>query len=123
MDNRECILVLVKDSGESPRGKHLVFKARRLTGQDSETHFFRTSPEGVLEKVFVLRGKYDDQGKPVRGSAVVTSLDIDSPDVKARLQRELDFWLYGKGRKQAKPAGKVPAASAEKASAQGKSAQ
>ncbi|MBI5210253.1 MAG: hypothetical protein HY927_09815 [Elusimicrobia bacterium] len=98
--NRTCVVVMEKSPEGKTAAKHLVFMNMKRSDHGSEGYGFRTSPEGVLEKAFVQRGKYDDQGKPVRGSAAVTPLDIGLPDVKARLQRELDFWLHGKGRKK-----------------------
>jgi hypothetical protein len=77
-----------------------ILQTTRLFSGSSEHYVFRVSPDETLEKAFVSRGKRDIDNRPIRGSAVVTPLNINSPTVKKRLQHELDFWLRQAYRKQ-----------------------
>ena len=69
----------------------LVFINVRESSNDIEKYNFIVSLDGSLEKASIAHAK-----SGAEGSSVHSKLDITSPDVKKRLQHELNFWLYGK---------------------------
>lgn len=93
-----CSVLLEKSSEGIEIPTKLLFQARLQSGRDSTTYHLKTDLEGRLEKAEVNHGKLDEEGKPIRGSAVNATafLDIDSPEAKSRLKHELDLWLLGK---------------------------
>lgn len=107
--NRSCAVVGQEPAGHGFKPVCLVFLAQSLNGLDGESHYFRVAPDGSLETSFISRMKFDESGKPVRGSGVKTDLDVNAPETKALLQHELDFWLKGKYRKKPTAAKTAPA--------------
>lgn len=99
-----CILVYENDAATTtPKPVCFYILKRRETPQEAESHYYRMSLSGELEKAVLSRGKKDASGKPVRGSGVKTDLDIQSPEVKKAFAAEfkvLRAWL----KKQKKPA-------------------
>lgn len=80
---------------------------------ESATHayYFKVNLDGKLLSAIRTSGKIEG-GKSVRGSGVKEDLDVNSPDVQSRFQKELDYWLSGKFRKHWKP--KAPVKTAQK---------
>lgn len=98
-DNLSHIGSLLVDKSDVTNAKpiKLVFTSIQESGSNVEEYKFIVSLNGTLEKAAISHAK-----AKVDGSAVFSVLDIDSPDVKKRLQHELDFWLYGKYHKDPK---------------------
>lgn len=67
-----------------------------------EAYLFRTDLVGDLKIVARIVGRID-QGREVEGSGVVSHPPLDSPEVRALFQHELDFWLKNAYRKPSKP--------------------
>lgn len=63
---------------------------RRLIGR-----YFKCDPRGTLQKATQIVSKLDDSGQVIRGSAVITQLDLASRATKKLFSKELDFWLSG----------------------------
>jgi hypothetical protein len=80
---------------ETKKPTHYLFLACRNQGTDSDCHWFRYSVKGKLDISFRNQGKNNADGTAVRGSAKITKLKPSAPDVKAKAQRELEFWLKG----------------------------
>lgn len=96
-----CSLVVEKSENGAIKPLNLIFTAVKTSGAvgaDVERHTFIVGLDGKLEKASITHGK-----AKVQGSAIYDALDIDSPNVKKRLQHELDFWFYGKYHKDPKP--------------------
>ncbi len=88
----------------------------KVSGQNKESRYFRLSLDGRLERVILGRSKLDENGKGIRGSAVNTDEDINSPEVKKALAAEmadLRQWL----KQQKKLVAKKATASAAKSGA------
>lgn len=84
--------------GRSPETREVkpigvVLRAGREWAENSEACWMRVSLDGTLEKVVLIHGKNDEQGKAIKGSAVVAHKDVASPEIKSRFRHEMDFWL------------------------------
>lgn len=95
---RLCAVGLEGDD-DSPKPAFIVFNWILKSPGESESFYVATDLKGQAKNGFVMTGKFEE-GKPVRGSAVTRILELDSPELKRRLGRELDFWLKGRGRKK-----------------------
>ena len=93
-------VVLDRSTEGSEKPVCLIVIGARL-GPETSSNYFRLTLEGKPALAFRFSGRNDENGRAVRGSGVKTDLDLNDPEVKASLQRELDFWLKGKGRKKA----------------------
>ncbi len=71
----------------------VVFATFRTRGLRTEGHDFRAALDGSLERAIVIAGANDEAGKAIKGSGVITKLDVADPKVQKRFQHELDFWL------------------------------
>lgn len=69
-----------------------IVKTKRA-GRDTATRYFRIDLNGKLEKVVLSQGKFDENGKVVRGSGVKFDQDIESTEVKKAFEAEMKFWL------------------------------
>lgn len=100
--------ILVDPSTTSMRTLCLVSRSiwKDVARSEGGTLLLRLSPQGVLERALETRSKYDTQGRQIQGWGVgkTVNLDINLPATKLLLQRELDFWLKGIGRKPNVPA-------------------
>lgn len=67
----------------------IVLEVSKRSTQDTEGKFYRLSLNGQLEQVIHAHGKIDENGKAVRGSAVNTTADINSPEVKKAFAAEM----------------------------------
>lgn len=107
-----CVDVLLDPSTTTPRVMHLVLRSdwKDIAKGEGKTLYLRLNGHGVLEKAFESPGKIDTQGRDIRGSGVGKTIDLDirAPQTKLLLQRELDFWLKGIGRKPKLPAAESP---------------
>ena len=112
---RDCMVVLEEtpQPGE-PKPICLLFLSKKYDSASSDSYWFRLWLDGTLERAFLARIRLDESGKVIRGSGVKTDLDVNDPETKALLQRELDFWLKGKYRHKtaAAPAAAAPVAAA-----------
>jgi hypothetical protein len=63
---------------------------RRLIGR-----YFKCDPRGTLQKATQIVSKLDENGQVIRGSAVITQLDLASRATKKLFSKELDFWVSG----------------------------
>lgn len=69
----------------------------------TDGYYFRTDLDGTLKAVARVVGKTDEQGEIIKGSGVVSHPPLDSPEVRALFQHELDFWLKNAYRKPSRP--------------------
>jgi hypothetical protein len=67
---------------------------RRLVGR-----YFKCDPRGTLQKATQIVSKLDENGQVIRGSAVITQLDLSSRSTRKLFSKELDFWLSGEYKK------------------------
>ncbi|MDD5305067.1 MAG: hypothetical protein PHS14_18365, partial [Elusimicrobia bacterium] len=81
----------------------------KRSGLDKETRYFRFDLNGKLDKIVLVRGKYDESGKVVRGSGVKFDQDINSPEVRKTFETEMNFWLKDWLKKQQKAPAKKEA--------------
>ncbi len=81
----------------------LVFAAKKTEADHFDLHLLRTDLSGHLERAILGIGKYDEQGKPIKGAGIIKPLDIKAKGTKSALRHELDFWLKGMYRKPAAP--------------------
>lgn len=75
-----------------------------LESRDLKILCFHLDGEGVLERGLETPGKVDAEGRPIEGSAFGNTVELDVREARTKLllQRELDFWLKGIGRKPKK---------------------
>jgi hypothetical protein len=114
---RECSIVYAdgSNSSKSPDKKKpfcVYFNKQVVSGKKSESYWYRLNLQGTLEKVAVIEGKYDENGKPVQGSGITVEKDIDSPEVLKAFKAEFSYWTKDWLKKQQKAA--APAESAAK---------
>ena len=99
-----CNLVM----SPSPDGSLVPSSAVFIDGYIDDTttfaYYYKVGLDGKLQAAIKTTGKREE-GKPVRGSGVKEDLDVNSPEVRSRFQKELDYWLSGKFRKHWKPKG------------------
>jgi len=69
------------------------FETGRDSAQTNETFYFLASTTGDLSRAILITGKFDAAGHSIKGSGVVTEREINSPEIQALFQHELDFWL------------------------------
>lgn len=105
-----CAVVYEESSEETQYpGKRpicIFLEVSKISGQDSTGRYYRLSLDGRLEKVLTTSGKNDENGKPVRGSAVSTDEDINSPEVKKAFAAEMADvrqWLKQQQRQKGPP--------------------
>lgn len=67
----------------------IFLSTAKLSGQESEGRYYKLSLDGHLERVALVRDKRDENGKGVRGSAVWTDVDVNSPEVKKAFAAEM----------------------------------
>jgi hypothetical protein len=96
-ERRECTIVFSESSQNNVQNteKHptcLYIQHKFVSGHDSEAIYYRLSLDGKLEHLTVSHSKYDDNGKPVPGSAVRSDRDINSPEVQKAFKAELNYW-------------------------------
>jgi len=106
-EKRGCFVVYEKITGNSAgadekRPECAYFAIYKRTGTERQARYFRIDLTGKLEKVVLSQGKYDSDGKVIRGSGVKTDLDINSPEVKKTFDAEMKFWLKDWLKKQQK---------------------
>lgn len=106
-----CNLVLSPSADGTMAPTSAVFIDGYLEDTASLAYYFKVGLDGKLQAAIKTSGKRAG-GKPVRGSGVKEDLDVNSPEVQSRFQKELDFWLSGKFRKHWKP--KAPVKTAQK---------
>lgn len=99
---KACSLVMKSEDGAEPTPMCAVITDGTFGSASIDGFYFKVGLDGSLLAAFKTNSKVSD-GKPVRGSGVKEDLDINSPEVKDRFQKELDFWLSGKFRKYWKP--------------------
>lgn len=106
-EKRGCFVVYEKITGstagaDQKRPECAYFAIYKRTGTERQARYFRIDLTGKLEKVVLSQGKYDADGKVIRGSGVKTDLDINSPEVKKTFEAEMKFWLKDWLKKQQK---------------------
>lgn len=74
---------------EGKRPICVFLEVPKPSGQESETRYYRLSLDGQLENVRLIRGKRDENGKAIRGSAIWTDEDVNSPEVKKAFEAEM----------------------------------
>ncbi|MCR4294259.1 MAG: hypothetical protein NUW21_01900 [Elusimicrobia bacterium] len=90
-----------------------VVKTKRF-GLEKHVQYFRLGLNGNLEKIVVMKGKYDESGKAVKGSGIVTNLDIASSEARKSFEAEMKFWLKDWLKKEQRNAAKKTADAATK---------
>lgn len=106
-----CDLVYVKaESGESVEPHCLVLMEFRKDGRDAISHHYRFDLTGHLVAAYIMRGRDDDSGKPIGGSAEYSPQDISNKETVDSAQKELKFWLSGEYKKYIAPAKPVTTA-------------
>ncbi len=121
MDNKDRTfrVVLQNDApngGQKPMA--LVLYTKKLLPGALQDEILLLKPDGTIEKATSGRGRRDQDGKSIRGSAI--RIDLDPDEAKRVLQRELDFWLRGIGLKKKAAAGKAQAETPAKPAGEGK---
>lgn len=106
-----CNLVMAPGSDGSLTPSSAVFVDGYIDDTTTFAYYYKVGLDGKLQAAIKTVGKRAD-GKPVRGSGVKEDLDVNSPEVQSRFQKELDYWLSGKFRKHWKP--KAPVKTAQK---------
>jgi hypothetical protein len=96
-ERRECAIVFSESSPTSVQNKErhptcLYIQHKVVSGHDSESLYYRFSLDGKLEYASIMRGKFDDNHKPISGSGVNTARDIHSPEVQREFKSELAYW-------------------------------
>lgn len=99
--SRLCEVVM--DAAEKKKVCLLISAGTMVDPQNAESYVFRLTPAGDLEKVFKVKMAFKD-GKVVRGGGTSEVVSADEPSVKEMLQKELDFWLKGRYKKNLKAA-------------------
>jgi hypothetical protein len=124
----ECSMVLPEDSasGTPSEGRPicLYFNKMVSSGPNVESHWYRVSMEGKLEKAVIHYNKLDENHEGIPGADSTVPEDIASPKVQKAFKAEMAFWLKdldkkkreaatGKGASTAPPANtNTPAAAA-----------
>jgi hypothetical protein len=111
--DRSCEVCLEKPKSKKVKSIILLADIKR-SKTSVEKYNFKLAPDGSLQKVVKTSGEFRE-GQPVKGSGRVEEVSINAPGVREVLDRELAFWLDGKGRRDAaasKDAKLVPAAAA-----------
>lgn len=107
---RYCDVVLMKTDPELPAHPDcFVMIDKRIDGNEVRYTHYRFDLTGRLLAAHEMLGKYDGTGKPVRGSARDTRLDITDKKVREDAERLLDFWLSGQYKKHLAPPPSKPA--------------
>jgi len=88
--------VIIKDD----KALCVILMVSSDTATSSSGIVYRMNLKGELEKVFTETGRFDLEHRPIRGSGVITDLEL-TPEVKRAFKRELDFWLKGRDRASA----------------------
>jgi len=114
LEKRGCFVVYENVGSSPPEAVEkrpvcaYIVKIKRA-GLDSVTRYFRIDLNGKLEKVVLSQGKFDENGKVVRGSGVKFDQDIESAEVKKAFEAEMKFWLKDWLKKEQKNAAKTTA--------------
>ena len=100
--SRSVALILDKKR----RPDYFLFSTRINTVSSSTTHFFKLTNKGK-PSLFLTHAGENKDGRPVKATGEFRKAKLSSKEAKTVIQRELDFWLHGKGLKQpAEQAGK-----------------
>lgn len=112
VDVRTCYVVF-SDKPEQKVPMCLFVRRSKQTATTTESRYFKVTLLGKLEKAVEIKGlRTGDKG--VRGSAVTTPQDIESPAIKKEFDAEMAYWLKDWLKKETK---KVPSKSASVAPA------
>ncbi|MBI4676627.1 MAG: hypothetical protein HY748_03510 [Elusimicrobia bacterium] len=103
-DHRQRAFALLLDpEGGSAASIMLMAVEWSLPTGDKGDLYLHLTPGGDLRLGLHCRGKIDEYGAYVKGTCVLQRLDPDAEETKTLLQREMDFWLKGIGRKARPP--------------------
>jgi hypothetical protein len=92
-ERRECTIVFSDNSESgSKRPMCLYIQHKLVARHDGDATYYRMSPDGKLQSVIVSHLKFDDTGKVIRGSAVDTVIDINSPATQKAFKAEFAYW-------------------------------
>ncbi len=96
IEDRICTIAYSSETTTTDLEKHPIpdcvyLSSRRKSGRSLVSRYLRIDLNGKLQKVFVLNGTSDAQGRPL--SATKSYPDVDSPEVRKEFQAEMDFWL------------------------------
>lgn len=106
-----CNLVMQPSSDGKLAPSSAIFVDGYIDNSASQAYYFKVNLDGKLLSAIKTSAKMEG-GKSVRGSGVKEDLDVNTPEVQSRFQKELDYWLSGKFRKHWKP--KAPIKTAQK---------
>lgn len=90
----------------SPAYVELSVEEKDFAASKAPQYYMLVGLDGVLKECGFGLAPLDKNGKLIPGPSLAPFKyqDINSPEVRARFQRELDFWLKGVGRKPPVPA-------------------
>lgn len=74
---------------EGKRPICIVLSVPKLSEQGTDIRYYRLSLDGQLEQVVLSSFKRDENGKVIRGSAINTDNDVNSPEVKTAFAAEM----------------------------------
>jgi len=89
---RACYLVYDKTTDADQGVKHPVciyLRRHVVSGFDDDDRYFRVNLDGKLEKIVMIRGKRDINGKAILGSGVPSDQDIESSEPKKEFAAEM----------------------------------
>ena len=95
---RECSAVYaenIDDKSDSDK-RHpicIYFNKMVSSGHNVESHWYRVTLDGKLEKAVIHYNKLDDNNEGIPGADSTVIEDIDSPKVQKSFKSELAFWL------------------------------
>lgn len=96
-EERREFAIVYSDAQNPPTSEKtplfIYIRHGQVTGHTVESRWFRTTLTGDLDKVLVLRGKVDDNGKAITGSGGSYEESITSRKVRKQFKAELSYWI------------------------------
>jgi hypothetical protein len=93
LNGHECFLVYKQSEdatgSQSKRPFCIYLHRHKISGHDDESQYFRINLDGQLDKVVMILGKRDDDGKIVPGAGIARDQDIESSESKKEFAVEM----------------------------------
>jgi hypothetical protein len=100
-----CDLVFERNEKSGEETPHcLVLMEINENGKDVTSTHYRFDLKGKLVSAYIMNGRKDDSGRPIKGSAQYFPQDTSDKEIIASAQKELKFWLSGEYKKYVAPA-------------------
>ena len=93
---RECSAVYADDSEEVSDKKHPIcvyFNKLVSSGHTAQSHWYRVTLDGKLERAVIHYSKLDDNDEGIPGADSTVVEDVNSPEVQKSFKSEMAFWL------------------------------